>query len=396
MAFCAAILSSCMGGGYADAVHEETKVTSPYGNNSIEQTNIITIAQLKSDYKGIINNSGFKKIDKDIKIKGRVTGNDIGGNLYQEVTLQDETGALLVCINGSGLYGYLPVGQEVLIDLNGLYIGGYGKMTEIGGVYTNLKTGANSIGKMDRVTWGEHFRLLGTADASKVEPIEFDMSKISDATYLEENAGKLMTIKGVQFVNGGISRFAPGDNTTNQSLINYSTGKTISSNSLVVRTSGYAKFACDTLPADPVNITGIFTRYNNIWQILIRSTDDITKAVIDKSGTAEQPYTVSQALSIINAGTYTANKVYTTGIISKIESVDTGSDGNATYYISVDGKTTSNQLKVFRGYNVGGEKWTEATKSTLAVGKTVVVYGVLTSYNGEAEINRGNQLISIK
>ena len=398
MAFLALSLASCMGDGYADPDLTVKVPASPWGNNNLKEQNVITIAQLKSQYSTPITGGSYKLIDKDIMIKGVVTGNDVSGNLYNEIALQDETGALLVCINASGLYGYLPVGTELLIDLNGLYVGGYGKQAEIGGVYTNLKTGATSVGKMDRSTWDEHFKILNPGETSTVEPEEFDISKLGNTDYLSENAGKLMTIKGVQFANAdGKTVWAANDETTNQSLINHSTGKMISSNQLVVRTSGYARFANAALPEGVYDITGIFTRYNNVWQILVRSTDDLTAAVLDKSGTEEQPYTVSQALDIINAGTYTTDKVYTTGVIVSVDDVDTGSYGNATYTISEDGKdTTGKTIKVFRGYNVGGEKWTEATKSTLAVGKTVVIYGALTLYNGTPEINSGNQLISIK
>lgn len=271
-------LSSCMGDGYADPDTTKEESAMPWGNNSLKEENVITIAQLKSDYASTISGGNFKLIDKDIMLKGVITGNDISGNLYNEVALQDETGAILVCINASGLYGYLPVGQEILINLNGLYVGGYGKQAEIGGVYTNLKTGANSVGKMDKTTWNEHFKIVGESDASKAQPEEFDKSKLNNSSYLEENAGKLMTIKNVKFANAnGKTVWAANDETTNQSLINAETGKTINSSNLVVRTSGYARFANAVLPDGTYDITGIFTRYNNVWQILVRSTDDLAE-----------------------------------------------------------------------------------------------------------------------
>lgn len=400
MAMAALTLQSCMGDSYADPDLTEKVPASPWGNNKLKEKNVITIAQLKSDYASPISNGSFKLIDKDIMLKGVVTGNDISGNLYNEVSLEDETGALLVCVNASGLYGYLPVGAEILIDLNGLYVGGYGKQAEIGGVYTNLKTGATSVGKMDRATWNEHFKILnpGESDASTVVPTEFDKSKLGDASYLEANAGRLMTIKNVKFSSAnGKTVWAANDETTNQTLIDGATGKMINSGQLVVRTSGYARFANEALPDGNYDITGIFTRYNNVWQILVRSTDDLATVVLDKSGTEEDPYTVSEALNIINAGTYTSDKVYTTGIIVSVDDVDTGSYGNATYTISEDGKDTAGKtIKVFRGYNIGGAKWTEETKGTLAVGKKVVILGALTLYNGTPEINSGNSLVSIK
>lgn len=392
MAMAGMMLGSCMGDSYADPDMVETIPAPPYGNNLLKEKNVVTIAQLKSDYKTTINGGGYKLIDKPMMIKGYITGNDISGNLYQQVALQDATGAILVDINGGGLYGYLPVGQEILIDLNGLYIGSKGKQAQIGGIYTNLKNGATYVGKMDRPTWQKHFKLLDEADASNVKAEVFDLSKAADATYLDENAGKLMTIKGVKFTSAnGKTVWAAKDETTNQSL------KGINSNIVVVRTSGYARFANAILPEGAFDITGIFTRYNNTWQILIRNTDDLSPVTLDKGGTLEDPYTVTKALEIINAGTFTTDKVYTTGIICEVNDIDTGTYGNATYSISVDGKVAEGKtLKVFRGYNIGGEKWTEETKGTLAVGKKVVILGSLTLYNGVAEINSGNQLISIQ
>ena len=398
MAMAGMMLASCMGDSYADPDMVETIPAPPYGNNLLREKNVVTIAQLKSDYKTTINGGGYKLIDKPMMIKGYITGNDISGNLYQQVALQDATGAILVDINGGGLYGYLPVGQEILIDLNGLYIGSKGKQAQIGGIYTNLKTGATYVGKMDRPTWQKHFKLLDEPDASNVKAEVFDLSKATDATYLDENAGKLMTIKGVKFTSAnGKTVWAANDETSKQYLKDAESGQWLSSNTIMVYTSGYARFANAILPEGAFDITGIFTRYNNTWQIIIRNTDDLSPVTLDKDGTLEDPYTVTKALEIINAGTFTTDKVYTTGIICEVNDIDTGTYGNATYSISVDGKVGEGKtLKVFRGYNIGGEKWTEETKGTLAVGKKVVILGALTLYNGVAEINSGNQLISIK
>lgn len=284
MALVSLALASCMGSGYAEPDLDSNN--APYGNNEIKETNVLTIADLIAKYKSVINNSSYTKVEDDIQIKGIVTGNDIGGNIYNEVALQDETGALLVCVNASGLYGYMPVGQEILINLKGLYIGGYGMQPEIGGVYTNTSKGTQSIGKADRYVWEQHYKLIGTADASKVTPIEFDMSQASNASYKTTNASKLMTIKGVKFAEAksdGSTVYAPNDgsvtllaNCANRNLAD-ANGKRISN--VVVRTSTYAKFANASLPTETVDITGIFTRYTNgntdTWQILLRTSDDV-------------------------------------------------------------------------------------------------------------------------
>lgn len=254
-----------------------------YGNQEIAETNVITIGSLKEKYKSVINAStnSYEQITEDVQIKGRVVGNDIGGNIYNEVSIDDGTGAILICISQGGLFSYLPVGQEIVVDLKGLYIGGYGKQAEIGMPYTNAK-GNSYVSRMSRVLWNKHFKLTGVADASKVVAEEFDVSKRTNEEYFTANNGKLMTIKNVEFTNAdGKTTFAPSDekdaaNSVNRGLSQ--NGKPIATSSIVVRTSSYADFAAKQLPTGKLNITGVFTRYRTTWQILIRDERDIQSA----------------------------------------------------------------------------------------------------------------------
>lgn len=397
LAFLALTLGSCMGDSYADPDLTEKVPAAPWGNNSLKEKNVISIADLKTQFATVIANSSYKLIEKDMMIKAVVTGNDVSGNIYNQVSVQDASGAIIIAINGSGLSGYLPVGQEILVNLKGLYIGSYKKLPQIGGVNTKISDGTLSMGKIERAVWNEHFKILnpGEADASTVEPEEFDKTKLTDKAYMEANVGKLMTLKKVKFASAnGTNVWAPGDTNTSLELIDAETGKRISSSNLVVRNSGYSKFANEVVPQGVFDITGIFTRFGDTWQIVLRNTDDLKAA--QTGGTLEKPYTVALALEKINAGTAGDAKVYATGIIVKVKDVDTGTYGNGTFVISDDGKDTEGKtLEVFRCYNIDGAKWTEETKGILVPGKKVVVSGTLLDYNGTKEIKGGN-LISIK
>ena len=407
LAFLALTLGSCMGDGYADPDLTEKVPAAPWGNNSLREKNVISIADLKTQFATVINSdNGYKLIEKDMMIKAVVTGNDVSGNIYNQVSVQDASGAIIIAINGSGLSGYLPVGQEILVNLKGLYIGSYKKLPQIGGVNTKLSDGSLGMGKIERAIWNKHFKILnpGEADASTVVPEEFDRTKLNNLTkeekaafaaYMETNVGKLMTLKKVKFASAnGTNVWAPGDTNTSLELIDAETGKRINKNNLVVRNSGYSKFANEVIPQGVFDITGIFTRFGDTWQIVLRSTDDLKAS--ETGGTLEKPYTVAQALEKINAGTAGDAKVYATGIIVKVKDVDTGQYGNGTFVISDDGKDTEGKtLEVFRCFNIDGAKWTEETKGILVPGKKVVVSGTLLDYNGTKEIKGGN-LISIK
>ena len=404
MAFAALLLASCMGDGYADSVGEKDYTGPAIGNNKLEATNVITISELKEKYATQIERGLYKQVDEDIKILGIVTGNDLGGNLYNQICLQDKTGGILVCIGKSGLYGELPVGQQVLIDCKGLYIGGYRKQAELGGVYTNKK-GSQSIGKVDRYVWEKHYKIIGEADEAKAEAMVevFDQTKIKDADYLKSCSGKLMRIEGVTFADAGKKVFAAAADKDNANCVNRGFSG-ISTNNMVVRTSAYAKFANSLLPEGIQSVTGIFTRYagnkNDTWQILIRTIDDVQLL----KGTEQCPYTVEEALKLINDGKTTDAMVYTEGVICSEPKVNL-QYGDAEFYISKDGKgmnadgtgDPAKTIKVFRNYYLNNEKYTDANKDLIKKGQKVVICGKLLLYNGVTpEINSGNYIVSIK
>lgn len=246
-----------------------------FGNNALEETNVVTIKELKDMYKSTLNQQfGLTEIGKDLKIKGRVLGNDIEGNIYSKVVIDDGTGAIIISVGVGGLFAYLPVGQEILVDLSKLWIGTYGYQPQLG-VYYISSAGKTSVGRISRALWNQSFKLLGTPDASKITPIEFDKTKVKDAAYMSENVGRLMVIKDVKMIKGGNGVWAAeADASGTQTEVNQSiTGL----NGIYVRTSTYADFANSPIPEGTLDITGIFTRYGSDWQIYLRTEADVVK-----------------------------------------------------------------------------------------------------------------------
>lgn len=275
----AGILTACMDKDWDTPSFEGG---APYGNNEMVESNVMTIADFKSRYiNGLTKASDTIRIDAGVQLKGRITGNDIQGNIYNEVALQDSTGAILICIQQGGLNGYMAVGQEVLVDVGGLYTGLYGNQPQIGVPYTN--SGGNTFpSRMIQSEWAKRFKLIGKPDASTVQAEEFDVNKMQDADYVKSCRGKLMVLKNVKMKDAG-KLWAPsedkdaGNGVSRQVIVN---GK--ASSNLVVRSSSYADFAADTIPSASINLTGIFTvyatnpsRYGYTWQILLRSDKDI-------------------------------------------------------------------------------------------------------------------------
>ena len=260
LSFCIA-LSSCQDGDWSEPSFSE----SPYGNNAITEDGIVSIGQLKSTYATVIKNSKNKLVEENLKIKGRVTGNDLGGNIYKQFALQDETGAIIVAVNQNGLNGFLAEGQEIIVDLKGLYVGGYGSMAEIGTPYNG------SIGRMSKDLWATHYKIVG--GLANINPDAIAPTDFSTIVNDLNQAGKLVVLKNVHFASANgtkrlIDGTASGGNYFSQQL------KEFGSN-VIVRTSSYADFAAMVMPTGACDITGIATRYNSTWQIMIRKTSDI-------------------------------------------------------------------------------------------------------------------------
>ena len=137
-------------------------------------------------------------------------------------------------------------------------------------VYANAKTTGYNF------DW-ESSSLNGLGQTTaKTALLTFDMSKIGDDEYMEENAGRLMTVKGVTLPQANGKRtFAPEKEATSGNAVNRSVNN---STKLVVRTSTYADFAGTVMPEGKLDITGVFTRYRDTWQILMRQEGDFKQA----------------------------------------------------------------------------------------------------------------------
>lgn len=264
------LFASCMGDSYADPDVNDV----PYGNNSIEEENVITIKELKDRYKSNITTSySYQQITEDIKIKGVVTGTDYAGNIYNEVPVQDGTGAIIIAVAQGGLYGYLPVGTEILIDLKDLYIGNYGLQAEIG-VPTTNKNGSTYVGRMNRFLWQEHFKITGNKKNVEPEVFADGATQTSTTWDLFEDAGKLGTIKNVSIrsVTPASMYADPAGKTSVSWYFNEFKGNTI-----MIYNSPYSDFSAKILPQGKCNITGIMKRFNNYWEIIIRDENDVVE-----------------------------------------------------------------------------------------------------------------------
>ena len=248
--------------------HHDDPENYVYGMPSVGEANT-TIADLKARYSEVVSGNGVKEIQDDLIISGVIVGDDESGNIYKTLYVRDNTGTLVVSINTTGLYAFLPVGQKVAINCNGLYMGGYGTMAQLGTLYQG------GIGRMSEYQWKSHVSTIGTPDLSYPEliPEEVDENWLSSVNQAE--APFFVKFKDAQFAeaDGRTQYAAPdsiadGGNGVNRTL-------EVGNTDLIFRTSTYANFATDYMKMGNVDVTGLLTQYNGEWQVTVRTSRDI-------------------------------------------------------------------------------------------------------------------------
>lgn len=272
----------------------------------------MTIAEFKNKYWSSDNNycTQVGQTDKgeDVILAGRIIASDEGGNIYQNVMLQDETGAVTIAVLTSAndglknLYTKYKVGEEMFINATELYAGKYAGLFQIGtaGEYN----GTPQTSKMAATEFLSHTYLNGLPDPSAITEITMTIPEILAAT--DEAAQKkyqsqLVRINDVSWIGGGTETWGvPASSSTaeNRYLVD------ANGNRLLVRNSNKSDFVDAVLPAGHGNVVGVMSYFNGTWQFLFRSPSDCTDfggesyaPQIEGNGTADEPYTVGAVLA---------------------------------------------------------------------------------------------------
>ena len=115
---------------------------------------MVTIAALKSRCTG-----AQAAVTEDITVEGVVTGNDLYGEFYKTLVVEDTSGGISIAVDATELYVDYPVGTAVTIHCNGLFLCDYGGKVMLGISYIDIQ-------------------LYASADASDEKPSKYpDRSK---------------------------------------------------------------------------------------------------------------------------------------------------------------------------------------------------------------------------
>lgn len=260
-----------------------------------------------------------------VYVHGRVVSSDASGNIYKSLVIQDETAALAFSINQASLYNEYRLGQEMVVDMTGLYIGYYSGLQQIGYPGEDYN-GVPQLSFMSYDYW------LARAQYNGLPDPEYDVIDFGSATPYPENRYYMLRFNDFDLLNNGTLpelqsqlvefrnvhfKFEAGEIGENgESLLPYSTYQENANRTLVdangktltVRNSGYSNFYNRMIPVGSGTVRGILSYYQDSWQLILRDVRDV---IIGKQGDKSDPFTVSEVIS----GEYEGMTGWTAGYV---------------------------------------------------------------------------------
>lgn len=246
-----------------------------------------TIAELKALYVP----GKLTKIEDDIVIRGVVVADDRSGNFYRSFVFQDASAGIEVLINLTDYYNFYPIGRELAIDCQGLVLGEYNGVVQLGG-YTFLEGGSEQLGDIvdfnQRISRG---MLIGTP-----EPAVRTINSLGP-----QDISTLIKLENVEFGFGEVGlTFADafGQQTLNRTI------QDCDGNTIVLRTSGFSTFANEAIPEGNGALVAVFNVFGSTKQLYIRELTDIQmEGTRCNGGTGqEELMTIAEVRDIFNNG----------------------------------------------------------------------------------------------
>ena len=174
----------------------------------------VSIAALKALYQGKPT-----LVDGNVWIKGQVTTSDQSGNIYNEIYLQDETGAIDLKLGRSSLYNEYKLGQWVYVKCDGLTLGSYNGMPQLGFAADETTTNEYDTSYIQLQALIDEHVFKGELD-TPLQPAVVSEAEIKAA--LAEGTqnplwGQLITVNDLTYGNQIFALFYPNPNMAHKS-----------------------------------------------------------------------------------------------------------------------------------------------------------------------------------
>lgn len=253
-------LSDCIGYEFVDYGPGDVVPAVPEATVTIEQV----LDKYWKDDLNYCEQIGQTDDGKDMIVTVRVFSSDETGNVYKQLFAQDATGALMFSIDKNSIYHEYPVGQAVNVNLTGLYIGRRQGMLQVGAL--GDYNGTPQPDRLGELEWAKHASITGTPNPADIKTFDASIPNFNSAA--RKWSAAYVKLAGVHFAKGGTGTFVENGQPTSVDLLD------ASGNTVIVRTSAYADWGSQKLPAGTGNVTAIVTYYNQTPQLILNSAAD--------------------------------------------------------------------------------------------------------------------------
>ena len=208
----------------------------------------------------------------DEVIEAYVTTSDEEGNFFKSISFQtlDGTRAFSVPVDVTSTFINFEPGRKVMIKMQNLYTDIKDGGMRIGDIYLDPSDGSVEVGRMSNALYLSALERSCTVVNEDDLVIETTLSALQNDAFLN----KLVEIDNVQFSDAAIA-------TTYYDETNDLGGATnhlledASGNTMIFRTSSYAKFAGKPVATGNGKVRGVLTKYGDDYQFSARYERDI-------------------------------------------------------------------------------------------------------------------------
>ncbi|MEO8085512.1 MAG: DUF5689 domain-containing protein [Bacteroidota bacterium] len=223
----------------------------------------LAVSMTISDIQSLATGTTPYMITTNEVIAGVVIADDLSGNFYKEVIIQDSTGAISVQLDQSNFNSLYPIGRRVFVKCKGLVIADDGD--------GNFQLGIPVLQTVGRIPSGLVPKYLVAGKWG---------IPVSPKTVTIANIGNEPTQTLVRFVDVEFTAADAGqpyaNAATQQSINRYI--EDCSGNQADLYTSGYATFAGTITPSGKGTMVAVYKQYAGSPELVIRNAEDVIMA----------------------------------------------------------------------------------------------------------------------
>lgn len=236
----------------------DTASELPFGETPAAEVH--TIAYLKSRCV-----KDYTPVTEDITVRGIVTGNDLYGEFYKTLVVEDASGGITVAVDRTALADDFPTGAAVEIHCNGLTLADYGGKvtlgTEPGGEAWPGTGAASGAGRIPAEELGRHLRRTPERDERPAPAVlTFDQVR-------PQHIDTYVRFEDVRFAESG--NWCDIDPETSRPVATERLLRDAAGRTFIVRTAATCTYAKEPVPQGTGSISGIIDCFNGKYTLRV-------------------------------------------------------------------------------------------------------------------------------